>query len=179
MPCAGFRAGFHLRLFDDLFPVLHANAIFGTLAFIRRVTHAETAQAGGFGLARRGGPLERQSRGNDDSQKRSHGRVLRTASESDVSPHPASNGGNPLASGGEQSATILRQRSANKANFCCEKPELSGGRYRGRRNDSLTPWSIPTSGNGISSHPRRARKRCSRLRRFPPCKCQGWCVFSA
>lgn len=42
---AGFRAGLHLRFFDDPGAMLHSNAYRRTLIFVRRMALAETAQA--------------------------------------------------------------------------------------------------------------------------------------
>lgn len=48
MPQAGFRAGFHLRFFDDLAAMLHPDAYRSTFVFVHRVAHAEAAPAAGF-----------------------------------------------------------------------------------------------------------------------------------
>jgi hypothetical protein len=56
---AGFRAGLHLWLFNDLRAMLHPDAKAGAFAFVYRVTHAETAPAGRLGLGRWRGAAER------------------------------------------------------------------------------------------------------------------------
>ena len=53
MTQAGFRAGFHFRLFDDLLPaVLHPDTHRSTLIFVESLTHAQTAPAARFVLRR-------------------------------------------------------------------------------------------------------------------------------
>ena len=48
MTQTGFCAGFHFRFFDDLRAMLHLDAHPRTFIFVRRMAHAETAQAPGF-----------------------------------------------------------------------------------------------------------------------------------
>ena len=90
---AGIGTGVHFRFFDDALTVLHVDALAGAPALVGGVAHAETTQSGGFGLGGRDGALQGQSGKQDDSEKRSHA-GLATASESDASANPTSDGGN-------------------------------------------------------------------------------------
>ena len=68
MTQTGFRAGLHLRFFNDLRAVLHLNAHPRAFVFIKRMAHAETAQAATIVLGYRPRGPGQPDRGKDDDE---------------------------------------------------------------------------------------------------------------